>query len=104
MDIVCRKYSCIYNDEMKCARKHLNVDKKADCEDMEIDNEKPVEDVSRDMFSHEPEVSPYRHCSNINIGCGAGQCIFNNGGECYSNGIFVGSELSQAPCNSFTPK
>ena len=104
MDVVCRKYSCIYNEKAKCSRKNLSVNKKSDCSDLKIDNSKAVEDVSRDMFTHEPDVAPYHHCKNINIACEAKECIFNKSGECFSNGIFVGSEQVKAPCNSYVPK
>ena len=104
MDIVCRKYSCKFNDRAKCGRKNLSVNAKADCGDLKIDNTKIVEDVSRDMFEHEPDVAPYHHCKTMNIECEANGCIFNKSGECYSNGIFVGSEKTKAPCNSFAPK
>lgn len=104
MDVVCRKYSCIYNEKAKCTRKNLNVNKKADCKDLKIDDNKLVEDVSLDMFEHEPDVAPYQHCKNMNIICDKKNCIFNKTGECFSNGIFVGSEKDNAPCNSYTPK
>ena len=104
MDIVCRKYSCKFNEKAKCTRKNLGVNSKSDCGDLQIDKTKVVEDVSRDMFTHEPDVAPYHHCKNINIGCAAKKCIFNREGECFSNGIFVGSKESSAPCNSFVPR
>ena len=104
MDIVCRKYGCKFNDRAKCSRKNLSVNKKADCEDLSIESSKIVEDVSRDMFEHEPDIAPYHHCKNINIMCKSDKCIFNKNGECFSNGIFVGSEKIKAPCNSFIPK
>lgn len=104
MDIVCRKYSCVYNDRAKCSRKNLSVNAKADCSDLEINNNIIVEDVSKDMFDHEPDIAPYHHCKNINIMCNSDKCIFNKNGECFSNGIFVGSEKIKAPCNSFVPK
>lgn len=104
MDIVCRKYSCTYNNNMKCTKKHLDVNKSATCNSIEIDKNKPVEDVSKDMFEHEPEIAPYRHCKCTNILCEAKNCIFNNEGECFSNGILVGSKKASAPCNSFQIK
>ena len=104
MDVVCRKYSCTFNDKAKCKRKNLDVNAKADCNDIEIDKTKVVEDVSRDMFEHEPDVAPYHHCKNMNIVCKANECIFNKNGECFSNGIFVGSKVKSAPCNSFVPR
>ncbi len=104
MDVMCRKYSCIYNDKAKCDRKNLQVDNKSDCQDLEIDNNKVVEDVSLDMFEHEPDVAPYHHCKTMNINCCTDRCIFNKNGECFSNGIFVGSEQKTAPCNSFVPR
>ena len=104
MDIVCRKYSCTYNNNMKCERKHLGVNKYANCADIAIDNSKPVEDVSKDMFEHEPEIAPFRHCKCIDIKCDSTNCLFNNSGECMSNGIFVGSSKTKAPCNSFQEK
>lgn len=104
MDIVCRKYSCTYNKNMKCERKHLGVNKNAHCADIAIDKSKPVEDVSKDMFEHEPEIAPFRHCKCIDIKCDSTNCIFNNNNECMSNGIFVGSSTSKAPCNSFQEK
>ena len=104
MDVMCRKYSCIYNEKAKCNRKNLNVNKSADCADLEIDKTKIVSDVSRDMFEHEPDVAPYHHCKTMNIMCKATDCIFNKSGECFSNGIFVGSEKVHAPCNSFVEK
>ena len=104
MDVVCRKYSCVYNDRAKCTRKHLMVDNKADCEDIDVDKSAVVEDVSKDMFCHEPDIAPYHHCKNMDIKCKSEKCIFNRDGECYSNGIFVGSTIKNAPCNSFVPK
>ena len=104
MDVMCRKYSCIYNDRAKCERKHLEVNNGANCGDLDIDNNKLVEDVSRDMFTHEPDVAPFHHCKTMFIECKTAECIFNKQGECYSNGIFVGSEKNNAPCNSFVPK
>lgn len=104
MDIVCRKYSCRYNNKAKCGRKNLNVNQNADCKNVEIDRTKIVDDVSKDMFNHEPDVAPYHHCKTININCDSLSCIFNKNGECFSNGIFVGSEKTKAPCNSFVPK
>ncbi len=104
MDVVCRKYSCIYNDRAKCSRKNLNVNSGVDCDDIDIDKNIVVEDVSRDMFAHEPDIAPYHHCRNMNINCLATDCIFNKSHECFSNGIFVGSEIDSASCNSYTPK
>lgn len=104
MDIICRKYSCIYNEKAKCNRKNLTVNSKADCDDLDIDDSKIVEDVSQDMFEHEPDIAPYHHCKTMNIMCSKKECIFNKNGECFSNGIFVGSEEDQAPCNSYTPR
>ena len=104
MDIVCRKYSCKFNDKAKCSRKNLNVDCNSNCGDLEINKRDVVEDVSRDMFEHEPDTAPYHHCKNINIMCDSKNCIFNKSGECFSNGIFVGSEKVKAPCNSFVPR
>ena len=104
MDVVCRKYSCFYNDKAKCSRKNLSVNSESNCSDLNIDNTKVVEDVSRDMFVHEPDIAPYHHCKNINIMCEAKECIFNKSGECFSNGIFVGSKKVKAPCNSYVAK
>ena len=104
MDVVCRKYSCVYNDRAKCERKHLMVNGSADCDNLQIDENEVVEDVSKNMFSHEPDVAPYHHCRTMFIECKTAECIFNKQGECYSNGVFVGSEIKKAPCNSFVPK
>lgn len=104
MDIVCRKYSCKYNKDMKCERRHLGVDKHAKCLDLAIDNKKETEDVSKDMFNHEPDVAPFRHCKCIDIKCGCNNCLFNQNQSCYSNGIFVGSAPNSAPCNSYQKK
>jgi len=104
MDVVCRKYSCKFNDRAKCSRKNVEVNKTATCGDLEVDKTKKVEDVSKDMFTHEPDVAPYHHCKTMNIKCEANNCIFNKGGECFSNGILVGSMATKAPCNSYAPK
>lgn len=104
MDVVCRKYSCTFNDQAKCLRKHLAVDGQALCASSIIEKDKIVEDVSKDMFEHEPDIAPYHHCKNINIMCETSDCIFNKHGECFSNGIFVGSEIDASPCNSFVPR
>ena len=104
MDVVCRKYSCIYNDRAKCTRANLSINSSADCGDLSIDKDKHIEDVSLDMFSHEPDIAPYHHCKNMSITCDSDTCIFNREGECFSNGIFVGSAISVAPCNSFVPR
>lgn len=104
MDVMCRKYSCMYNDRAKCTRKNLNISKHADCGDLIIDEEKIVEDVSLDMFEHEPDIAPFHHCKTMFISCDCFVCIYNKSGECYSNGIFVGSEIDDAPCNSYVPK
>ena len=104
MDVVCRKYSCKFNEKAKCNRRNLQVDGKSFCDDLSIVPDKLVEDVSRDMFNHEPDVAPYHHCKTMFIKCKTAECIFNKQGECYSNGIFVGSEKVNAPCNSFVPR
>lgn len=104
MDIVCRKYSCKYNKDTKCERRHLGVDSHAKCMDIEIDKQKEKEDISKTMFGHEPEVAPFRHCKCIDIKCDCKTCLFNKEQSCYSNGIFVGSATSCAPCNSFQKK
>ncbi|MBQ8430671.1 MAG: DUF1540 domain-containing protein [Clostridia bacterium] len=104
MDIVCRKYSCTYNKDMKCERKHLSVDKKAKCSDIAIDKNKEKEDVSKEMFGHEPEVAPFRHCKCIDIKCNSTSCLFNKNHNCVSNGILVGSAQACAPCNSYQEK
>lgn len=104
MDVMCRKYSCIFNEKSKCSRKNLEIDKIAYCKDIKIDDNKLVEDVSKDMFSHEPDVAPYHHCKNMQIKCADKDCIFNKDGECFSNGIFVGSEKTRAGCNSFVER
>lgn len=104
MDVMCRKYSCVFNEKAKCNRKNLQVDKNADCENLKVDKSKVVTDVSKDMFEHEPDVAPYHHCKTMNIACDSANCIFNKNGECFSNGIFVGSEQVKAPCNSFVPR
>jgi len=104
MDVVCRKYSCKFNDRAKCSRKNLSVDEKSDCSDLKMDNSKVVEDVSKDMFKHEPDIAPFHHCKTMNIACESSNCIFNKNGECFSNGIFIGSENVKAPCNSYVPR
>ncbi|HIU06160.1 MAG TPA: hypothetical protein IAC46_00995 [Candidatus Onthoplasma faecigallinarum] len=104
MDVMCRKYSCIYNDRAKCTRKNLNISEHADCGDLIMNNDKIVEDVSLDMFEHEPDLAPFHHCKTMFIRCSCLVCIYNKSGECYSNGIFVGSEIDDAPCNSYVPK
>ena len=104
MDIVCRKYSCEFNKNSKCDRKHLNVDKRADCHDLKIDKNKESVDVSKDMFGHEPEIAPFRHCKCTDIKCSSVDCLFNDNKTCQSNGIFVGSATASAPCNSYQPK
>ncbi len=104
MDVMCRKYSCIYNEKAKCNRKNLDVNKNSDCADLCIDKDKVVPDVSKEMFEHEPDVAPFHHCKTMNIHCEAKDCVFNKSGECFSNGIFVGSEKSKAPCNSFVER
>ncbi len=104
MDVVCRKYSCLYNDRAKCIRNNLKINSLANCENIKIDNSKKVEDVSLDMFSHEPNIAPYHHCRTMNILCDSSNCIFNRTGECFSNGIFIGSTMDEAPCNSYVPR
>lgn len=104
MDVVCRKYSCEFNEKAKCSRKNLTVNSKAVCDDIDINKQKQVEDVSRDMFSHEPDIAGYHHCRTMQIKCESDNCIFNKSGECFSNGIFVGSMQQNAPCNSFVPR
>ncbi len=104
MDIVCRKCSCKFNKQQTCLRKNLNINKSADCNDLEIDKTKPKIDVSKDMFSHEPDLAKNRNCKNIKIKCDAKNCLFNKDKSCFSNGIFVGSATSCAPCNSYQEK
>lgn len=104
MDVMCRKYSCKFNEESKCTRKNLNITKEADCKDLNVDKNKIVEDLSINMFEHEPDVAPYHHCKTMNIMCETKDCIFNKSGECFSNGVFVGSAETKAPCNSFVPR
>lgn len=101
MDIVCRKCACKYNKQQKCMRKHLKVDKMADCDDLDIDRNKATIDVSKDMFAHEPDLEKFTNCKNVKITCDAKDCVFNKKQECFSNGIFVGCAKACAPCNSY---
>lgn len=91
MDLKCRQLNCRYNDTFCCTRKGITVDKNNQCGDFEkSDNlrEEQKQDVSRDMFTKEPKIHPYRHNKKIDIDCKS-ECLFNNGGNCMANGICV---------------
>lgn len=103
MDVVCRKQKCQFNDCTKCQRKNLEVSADAVCENMVIDKNKPVADISKDMFERAPEIAPFRHCLTMNIKCQA-DCIHNRDGECCSNGIIVNSVGKGNECISYVKR
>ena len=103
MDIVCRKLGCRYNDCTKCQRQHLLVSADAVCKDMEIDKDKPVPDISKDMFERPPHIAPFRHCLTMDIKCDA-DCVHNRNGECWSNGIIINGVGKGNECISYLKK
>lgn len=103
MDVVCRKQKCKFNDCTKCQRKNLSVSFDAVCESMEVDKDKPVADISKDMFERAPKIAPFRHCLTMDIKCDA-DCIHNRDGECWSNGIIVNSVGKGNQCISYVKK
>lgn len=105
MDIRCRKGLCKYNDRFTCRAKAILVDKGVICSTFEHDEnkDKPVQDVTKDLFSQEPNYAPQRDSKALEIKCKA-PCLFNHNGVCVSNGITLNSIKEKPYCVSFLKK
>ncbi len=103
MDIRCRKGLCKYNDKFVCKAKGVLVDECEVCSTFERDENKEVQDVTRNMFTEEPSYAPQRDSKALEIKCRA-DCLFNHNGLCVSNGITLNSIKEKPYCVSYLKK
>lgn len=103
MDIRCRKGYCKFNDRFTCRAKEIVVDRDVVCSMYQKDEEKPVQDVTKNMFEKEPDFCPQRDSKALSIKCRA-DCLFNHNGVCVSNGITLNSIQERPYCVSYLKK
>ena len=103
MDIRCRKGHCKFNDRFTCKAKEIVVDGDVVCSMYQHDQNKPVQDVSKNMFEKEPDFCPQRDSKALSIKCRA-DCLFNRNGICVSNGITLNSIQERPYCVSYLKK
>lgn len=103
MDLKCKKLDCIYNEEFGCRAKGITVKHNLTCATYHKNNNLTPEqkqNVSKTMFEVAPEYHAFRHNKKIDIKCEAKQCLFNNCGDCCSNGITVQRSNYKAYCST----
>lgn len=104
MDIRCRKTRCKFNNKYACMAKEILVKKNCECEKFVLEENKPVEDKTKKIFSdNPPEYAIQRDRSKLDIVCRA-HCLFNDNGVCVANGISL-NEIKEKPlCTTFLRK
>ena len=103
MNFTCRKLKCENNNNCVCKLKKINISPSLDCK-MHKEDDKKVEDKTKTLFEKVPEFANYVHHEEAEIFCEA-DCIFNNNGECMSNGIVVNeTKPHSAICVSYLKK
>lgn len=103
MDLKCKKLDCVYNDKFGCKAKGIDVNHNLDCNTYEKNynlSEDQKQNVSKTMFEIAPEYHAFRHNKDINICCDARHCLFNDEGDCCSNGITIQRSGSGAYCST----
>ena len=101
MDLKCKKLDCVYNKEFSCSARGIQIKHNLSCDTFEKNEnltEKQKQNVSRTMFEIAPELHPYRHAKKVDIYCDAKNCVFNDCGNCKSNGITVSRSAYKAYC------
>lgn len=107
MDLKCKKLDCVYNKEFSCCAKGINVKSSLACATFSKNEnltKEQKQNVSRTMFEVAPSMHPYRHAKKVDIYCEAGNCVFNDGGNCKSNGITVSRSAVKAYCSTAIKK
>lgn len=103
MDLKCKKLDCVYNKEYGCIAKGIKVKHNLTCSTYEKNEELPSgqkQNVSKTLFETAPQYHPFRHNKDINIKCEARQCLFNENGDCISNGITIQRSNFKAYCST----
>ncbi len=103
MDIRCRKGLCKFNDKFTCKAKSILVDREVVCSTFDKDENKEVQDVTKNLFTQEPCYAPQRDSKALEIKCKA-DCLFNHNGACVSNGITLNSIKEKPFCVSYLRK
>lgn len=101
MDLKCKKLNCVHNKEFSCNAKGIKVKHNLTCATYKKNEnltEEQQQNVSRTMFEVAPEMHPYRHNKKVNICCDAKNCVFNDYGNCKSNGVTVCRSEHKAYC------
>ena len=99
MDINCRKLNCKHNKKCVCNSKQINIDDCSVCQSYDCDKSKPIEDLSKIMFTKTPQYENFRHIKDANIECSA-HCVFNDKGKCLANGIIIIDDKKNALCGT----
>ena len=103
MDLKCKKLDCEYNKEFSCQARGILIRQNLNCDTFKHNDnltEEQQQNVSRTMFEVAPELHPYRHNKKVNIMCDATKCLFNDNGNCKSNGITVSRSKTKAYCST----
>ena len=103
MDIRCRKELCKFNDRYTCKAPKILVDGQVKCSTFVKDENRHVQDVTKNLFTDEPSYAPQRNSKTMEINCRA-NCLFNHNGQCVSNGITLNSIKECPYCVSYLKK
>lgn len=103
MDLKCKKLDCVHNNKFSCESKGIDIRHNLNCATYEKNNdltEEQRQNVSRTMFEIAPEYHAFRHNQDVDINCDARYCLFNEDGNCCSNGITVQRNSNKAYCST----
>jgi len=87
-DVKCKREKCVYNKNLNCSAKEINVKSNTKCETYKPSNEAEVGEIEK---VGQPPIR-----KDINVSCDA-KCLFNNSHICSANGITV-QTLSDKSC------
>ena len=103
MDLKCKKLDCVFNDKFSCSAKGITVKHNLNCATYSKNenlSKEQQQNVSKTMFEVAPEYHAFRHNKNVDIKCEAKNCIFNEKGNCSSNGITIQRSEYKAYCST----
>lgn len=101
MDLKCKKLDCVFNNKYNCEARGITIKHNLNCGTFQKNHrltEEQQQDVSKTMFEVAPEFHAFRHNQNVNIKCRANRCVFNEDGNCISNGITLQQTDKKAYC------
>ena len=101
MEIRCRKGDCIHNTGASCMARDVLVDRRSKCSSYNSDPLKKNLIIQNGNLFEISEELVTKNLRDVPLNCRARICIYNNGGDCRANGIFVIEGDDDAPCATF---